>query len=97
MSSNVRILYEESVQGGRDEENSQYPNGVWVRVSHWESNLGFPNLPSFYVIESTVMVNREIVKEGISTYPNKRWGKSSEYIRMAIGLMDELKENIEGE
>lgn len=92
----VKVLYEESIQGGRDEEN-QHPNGVWVRLTHWRSDLTtFPRCKDHYMIESSVMVNREIVEEKISTYP-EFWNKDSEYIRQAISIVDELKESIEGD
>ena len=92
----VKVLYEEFIRGGRDEE-SQHPNGVWVRLTHWVAdNNHYVSLRDHYMIESSVMVNREIVEEKISTYP-ERWNKDSEYIRQAIGIADELKESIEGD
>lgn len=85
------VLYEESRAAGRDEENNRYPNGLWVRLSKWESEHPTWNrLPSHCIIEEIVMIDRQIVHDTRTVLFLDRFEQDSVYIRKAVDAMNLL-------
>jgi len=88
-----KILYEESRGAGRDDESSTQADGIWVRLSKWDSDRSaqsFPSMPRHYILETTVMIDRKwVVDHKRSIFP-KSFVSDSIFIRDAIREMDKL-------
>ncbi len=86
------ILYREIIGAGNDNE-ANTPHGIVVTLSRWSTanNAAWKVPDQFYLLQRTVMIDRDTVLDEIEMIRNA-WNKDSQLIRKAIFLVDQLKE-----
>lgn len=87
--STYEVLYREIIGAGDDTEHSNKASGIVVTLSYWNT-LDW-KVPSHYLIERKVMLNREFVVDDIQVF-RAYLTDHSRYIRKAIADIDQLKE-----
>lgn len=88
-------IYQEEIGAGIDSEASN-PNGIFARVSYWEdSNLHYPvSLPSHYIVEIVVMIDRQFVSESKHVFFT-RFREDANMIRKTIKRFDGIRKDYE--